>query len=102
MDNEETQELEIAEEENSASDAGLTDDDLAASLGFMTTLTEQSMPRDPMQDMGDDMEETPGAEASEDTTDAEQDRKIQELEAAIARLEATDHVENPTDTGTQA
>lgn len=85
--------MQIDIDENLSAPGGdLTDDDLAASLGFMTTLSERGLmsQQDPMAEMeseeGED--EAPGKEDMEDTKDGEQDTKLQELEAEITRLEA--------------
>lgn len=66
--------------------ASLTDDDLAAALGFATTLGEQMLPQDEMGMEGEEMqeEEQPvGREEQGDQKDVEQDERLRNIEMQL-------------------
>ena len=100
-------ELEIAEEEN-PNQGEMTDDDIAATLGFATTLHEGMMtpPEDPTDLQEDSEEEQEDIEGDTDGTpkkDADQDKRIAEIEAQLQQLLAEETNEPETEnTGTQA
>ena len=96
-------ELEIAEEENPQAGAEMSDDDVAASLGFMTTLTERGMtpPEDPTDMQEDKDEEQESIEGDTDGTpkkDAEQDEEIAQIKAQLEQLLAQENGQETNDT----
>lgn len=100
---EEKLQIEIAEEENPQG-ADLSDDDLAASLGFMTTLSESMLPPPESEGGGEegDMEDDTAVD-TEGTPekDGEQDERIANLEAELQRLLNEENNDQETeDTGT--
>lgn len=95
MEEETTQEEMVDISEND-----LSDDDMAASLGFITTLSEQMMAPGDETDMQEDSEEDPLAEIESNTDgtpgkDKEQDDKIAKIEAMLNEMLAQ---ENGTET----
>ena len=64
----------------------LSPDELAASLGFMTGLGEQLMPKDQLE-ATEQPQEAPQAPESEETLDLGEDTTKQENEAKITEIE---------------
>lgn len=85
---EDDMELEVA-----SGDEDMTDDDVAASLGFITTLSQGLLPQDDMTTAEDEETEEPEEEPTEDRDEAQDEeiRKIrEELEALKNEPETED------------
>lgn len=75
-------------QEGEMDESELTDDELAAALGFATSLGEASMPQpDPMSELQEEGEEELDDDDSVGSRDGEQDQDIAELERRILMLE---------------
>lgn len=91
-------ELNPEEEIDVTDDLDMSDDDLAAALGYVTTLSEQMLPQDtPVEALDEEME---GEE--EETEVMSDEEQTAEIEAIRAELEALkeDYEQEPTETGT--
>ena len=105
--NEEKEQLDLGNE--SAPQQGeLSDDDIAATLGFATTLHEGMMtpPEDPtdlQEDSDGEQEDIEGETDGTPKKDADQDKRIAEIEAQLQQLLAEETNEQDTEnTGTEA
>lgn len=79
-------------------DVDMSDDDLAAALGYVTTLSEQMLPQDtPVEALDEEME---GEE--EETEVMSDEEQTAEIEAIRAELEALkeDYEQDPEEEGT--
>ncbi len=91
-------ELEVA-----AGDEDMTDDDVAASLGFITTLSESMLPQDTMDTAEDEaveapVEDTAPPAAPAPERDEAQDAEIQAIRDELDELKAEIEDESETET----
>lgn len=114
-------ELELQLEDNGAPEMpqeehDMSDDDIASSLGFMTTLSEQMMSpgqEDDLQEGGEPTEEQETSEQLEEEQgaiegdtdgtpkkDAEQDKEIADIKAQLEQLLAQENGTETENTGT--
>lgn len=93
--NDEKEQLDLGNEEIPSQEGEeLSDDDIAASLGYMTTLSESMLPQPETEGGGEegDMEDDTAVD-TEGTPekDGEQDERIAQLEAQLEQLLMEEH-----------